>query len=102
MNKQKPTEGTTLTITAEIISNLDDGFIIKLYNDETDEAISVNSVDEYANYIIDSVNASKSENFIAQWVPSPNARREDIDLIGMKLSALQKRFDEEIGTNPLT
>ncbi len=89
-------EGTTLTISAEIISNLNDGFIIKLYNDETDEAVSVTSVDEYADYIIAAVKDSKSENFTAQWLPSPNAKRADIDLVGMKLGMIQKRFDDEI------
>jgi len=96
MQNQEETSGTTMTISAEIISNFKEGFIIKLYNDETDETISVNSVDEYADYIIQAVNTSMSDNFTAQWLPSPNARREDIDLIGMKLGMIDERMEKEI------
>ena len=96
MEKEK-TEGTLLTITAEIISNLNDGYIIKLYNDETDEATTVTDVDAYADYIIGSVNNSKCADFKAVWVPSPNAKRADIDQIGIKLGEIQQRFDIEIG-----
>ena len=91
-------EYTLLTITAEIVSNEGDGFIIKLHNDETDETLSVNSVDEYADYIISSVNSSKCDDFKAVWLPSPNARRVDIDFIGMRLGQLEKRFEEEMNT----
>ncbi len=97
MEQQDRTEGTLLTITAEIISNLNDGYIIKLYNDETDEATTVTNVDEYADYIISAVNNSKCEDFKAVWLPSPNARRADIDQIGIKLGEIQQRFDIEIG-----
>ena len=97
MDNQEKIEGTLLTITAEIISNLNEGYIIKLYNDETDEATTVNNVDEYADYIISSVNNSKCADFKAVWVPSPNAKRADIDQIGIKLGEIQQRFDIEIG-----
>jgi len=97
MANQEKTEGTLLTITAEIISNLNDGYIIKLYNDETDEATTVTNVDEYADYIISSVNDSKCADFKAVWLPSPNAKRADIDQIGIKLGEIQQRFDIEIG-----
>jgi hypothetical protein len=97
MDNQEKIEGTLLTITAEIISNLNEGYIIKLYNDETDEATTVSNVDEYADYIISSVNNSKCADFKAVWVPSPNAKRADIDQIGIKLGEIQQRFDIEIG-----
>jgi hypothetical protein len=97
MQNQEKETGTLLTITAEIISNLNEGYIIKLYNDETDEATTVNSVDEYADYIITSVNNSKQEDFKAVWLPSPNAKRADITQIGVKLGEIQQRFDIEIG-----
>jgi len=90
-------EGTLLTITAEIISNLNEGYIIKLYNDETDEATTVDNVDAYADYIINAVNHSACDDFKAVWLPSPNARRSDIDQIGIKLGEIQQRFDIEIG-----
>jgi hypothetical protein len=97
MDNQEKIEGTLLTITAEIISNLNEGYIIKLYNDETDEATTVSNVDEYADYIISSVNNSKCADFKAVWVPSPNAKRADIDQIGITLGEIQQRFDIEIG-----
>ena len=96
MEIEEKAEGTLLTITAEIISNLDEGFLIKLYNDETDEATTVTSVDDYADYIISAANTSKCVDFKAVWLPSPNAKRADIDLIGMQLGEVQSRFDKEI------
>ena len=97
MEHHDHTEGTLLTITAEIISNLNEGYIIKLYNDETDEATSVTDVDAYADYIINAVNNSQRDDFKAVWLPSPNAKRADIDQIGVRLGEIQKRFDIEIG-----
>ena len=97
MENQDKEKGTLLTITAEIISNLNQGYIIKLYNDETDEATTVSDVDAYADYIINAVNNSQREDFKAVWVPSPNAKRADIDQIGIKLGEIQQRFDIEIG-----
>ncbi|NKQ41607.1 MAG: hypothetical protein HF962_08555 [Sulfurovum sp.] len=85
-----------LTVTAEIISEFDEGFQIKLHNDETDEVLSVKTVDEYADYIISNANNSKKDDFKAIWLPSPYARKEDIDFIGTKLGEIQKRFDTEI------
>ena len=99
MEDQDHTKDTLLTITAEIISNLNEGYLIKLYNDETDEATTVESVDAYADYIIASVNSSQRANFKAVWLPSPNAKRADIDQIGVKLGEIQKRFDIEIGAS---
>ena len=96
METEEKAEGILLTVTAEIISNLDEGFLIKLYNDETDEATTVTSVDDYADYIINAANTSKCADFKAVWLPSPNAKRADIDLIGMQLGEVQSRFDKEI------
>jgi len=96
MKQQEKTEGTLLTVTAEIISNLNEGYLIKLYNDETDEATTVSNVDDYADYIISSANNSKCEDFKAVWLPSPNAKRADIDQIGIRLGEIQQRFDTEI------
>ena len=97
MENQEKTKDTLLSITAEIISTHNKGYTIKLYNDETDETTEVNSVNEYADYIINSVNNSKCKDFKAVWLPSPNARRSDIDQIGIKLGEIQKRFEIEIG-----
>ncbi len=97
MDTEEKKSGSLLTITAEIVSNLNEGFLIKLYNDETDEATSVTDVDAYADYIIQSVNASDREEFKAVWLPSPYAKKEDIDFIGRQLGEIQKRFDIEIG-----
>jgi len=99
MEHHDHTKETLLTITAEVISNLDDGYLIKLYNDETDEATSVTNVDAYADYIISAVNSSQRDDFKAVWLPSPNAKRADIDQIGVKLGEIQKRFDVEIGAS---
>jgi len=96
MGKEATDKNTLLTITAEIISNLNEGYLIKLYNDETDEASTVNSVDAYADYIISSANHSKRDDFKAVWLPSPNAKRADIDAIGIRLGEIQSRFDKEI------
>jgi hypothetical protein len=85
-----------LTITAEIVSKEPKGFIIKIYNDETQESVEVNSTREYAEYLIESVNSSVMDNFVAKWLPSPNARRRDIDLIGMELGMMQRWIEEEI------
>ncbi len=89
-------EGTLLTITAEIISKEPKGFIIKIYNDERQETVEVNSVREYAEYLIESVNSSVMDNFVAKWLPSPNARRRDIDLIGMQLGMMQEWMEKEL------
>jgi O-succinylbenzoate synthase len=89
-------EGTLLTITAEIISKEPKGFIIKIHNDETNESIEVSSTREYAQYLIESVNNSVMDNFVAKWLPSPNARRRDIDLIGMELGMMQEWMEKEL------
>jgi hypothetical protein len=36
------------------------------------------------------------DNFVAKWLPSPNARRRDIDLVGMQLGMMQRWMEEEI------
>ncbi len=88
--------GTLLTITAEIVSIEPKGFIIKIHNSETDETFEANSVREYAEYLIQSVNQSSKDNFVANWIPSPNARKYDIDLIGMQLGMMQEWMDKEL------
>ncbi len=89
-------EGSLLTITAEIVSVEPDGFIIKIYNDETGETFEANSTREYAEYLINSVNKSTMDNFKAVWLPSPLAKKRDIDLIGMQLGMMQKWMEEEL------
>jgi len=90
-------EGTLLTITAEIVSKEPEGFVIKVRNDETNEAIEAESVREYAEFLVNSVNRSARDNFVAQWLPSADARREDIDLIGMQLGMMQEWMEKELG-----
>jgi len=91
------TDGTLLTVSAEIISKEPEGFEIKVTNDEKNETKIFNSVREYAEYLIESVNTSRMDNFIAPWLPSPNARRYDIDLVGMQLSMMQEWMEKELG-----
>jgi len=35
------------------------------------------------------------DNFIAKWLPSPNARKRDIDLVGMELGVIQEWMEKE-------
>ncbi len=86
-----------LKLTAEIISQEPEGFIIKVTNNEKDETVECHSTREYAEYIINSVNASKYDDFVAQWKKSPKARRVDIDMIGMQLGMMQEWMDKEMG-----
>ncbi len=88
-----------LTIESEIIST-DSGFIIKIKNSETGEELEVDNVRDYAQYLIESVNNSKCDNFTVKWLPSPKAKRRDIDLIGMQLGMMQKWIDEELKIEP--
>jgi len=88
--------GSLLTVSAEIVSLDPEGFIIKIHNDERNETFEAKSVREYAEYLIRSVNASTRDNFVAQWLPSPNARRADIDLIGMQLGMMQEWMEQEM------
>jgi hypothetical protein len=98
MDGPEPIEGgTLLTIAAEIISKEPEGFVIRITNDEKDETKTVESVRDYAEYLIESVNESERDNFVATWLPSPNARRYDIDLVGMQLSMMQDWMNEELG-----
>ncbi len=90
-------EGSLLTITAEIVSLEPEGFVIKVRNDETNEAIVADSVREYAEFLIESVNKSTKDNFVAKWLPSPEARRSDIDLVGMQLGMMQEWMEKELG-----
>ena len=93
----EPVEGgSLLTITAEIVSLDPEGFIIKVHNDETDETFEAQSVRDYAEFLIKSVNQSARDNFVAQWLPSPNARRYDIDLVGMQLGMMQDWMEKEL------
>ena len=88
--------GSLLTISAEIVSLDPEGFIIKVHNDETNETFEAGSVREYAEYLVQSVNRSARDNFVAQWLPSPNARRYDIDLIGMQLGMMEEWMQKEL------
>ena len=87
-----------LTIEAEIVSN-DDGFIIKIKNSETGEKLEVDNVRDYAQYLIESVNNSMCDDFTAVWLPSPKAKKRDIDLIGMQLGMMQEWMDKELKTD---
>jgi len=84
-----------LEIDAEIISK-DDGFIIEITNSEKRESVRVNNVRDYAQYLIESVNTSLCDDFVANWLPSPQAKRADIDLIGMQLGMMQEWMEKEI------
>ena len=88
--------GSLLTVSAEIISQEPEGFIIKIHNDERNETFEAHSVREYAEYLIRSVNGSMRDNFTAVWKPSPKARRSDIDLIGMQLGMMQEWMEKEL------
>jgi hypothetical protein len=93
----EPVEGgSLLTVSAEIVSLDPEGFIIKIHNDERNETFEAKSVREYAEYLIRSVNGSLCDNFVATWLPSPNARRADIDLIGMQLGMMQDWMEKEL------
>ena len=85
-----------LKIDAKIISQ-DDGFIIEITNSEKKETLQVNNVRDYAEYLIESVNTSLCDDFAANWLPSPKAKRADIDLIGMQLGMMQEWMDKELG-----
>ena len=85
-----------LKIDAEIISLNEDDFIIKITNSEKNETIEVDNVRDYAAYLIDSVNSSKCDDFVANWLPSPKAKRKHIDLIGMQLGMMQQWMDQEL------
>jgi hypothetical protein len=96
MFKNEEYEGTLLTITAEIISQEPEGFIIRIHNDERNETFDAKSVRQYAEYLIRSVNGSIRDNFVAKWLPSPDARKEDIDLVGMQLGMMQEWMEKEL------
>ena len=88
-----------LKIDAKIISDGDD-FIIEITNSEKKETVRVNSVRDYAEYLIESVNNSLCDDFVANWLPSPKAKRAHIDLIGMQLGMMQEWMDKELGLAP--
>lgn len=91
------TDGTLLTVSAEIFSVEPEGFEIHVTNDEKNEKKIFTSTRGYAEYLIESVDSSRRDNFIAPWLPSPHARRYDIDLIGMELSMMQEWMEKELG-----
>ena len=95
-NENVNPNGSLLTISAEIISKDPEGFIIKTHNDETGETIEAETVREYAEFLIQSVNRSARDNFTAVWRPSPKARRVDIDLIGMQLGMMEEWMQKEL------
>jgi len=84
-----------LKIDAQIVSEGED-FIIKIKNSEKGEMVEVDSVRDYAEYLIESVNSSLCDDFVANWLPSPDAKREHIDLIGMQLGMIQEWMDNEL------
>jgi len=95
----KAKEGRALLrIDAEIVSQ-NDGFIIKIHNSETKEDLEVDNVRDYAEYLIASVNQSMCDDFAANWLPSPKAKKSDIDLIGMQLGMMQEWMDNELKTD---
>jgi len=89
--------GTLLKLSAEIFSVDPEGFVIKVDNNETEETHTCHSTREYAEYIIESVNSSERDNFVAEWRPSPHARKVDIDMIGMQLGMMQEWMESELG-----
>jgi len=97
MSTQTDSNRSLLKLTAEIISQEPEGFVIKVKNSEKSETIECESTREYAEYIIDSVNTSRCDDFVAEWKPSPKARRVDIDMIGMQLGMMQEWMDKEMG-----
>jgi hypothetical protein len=84
-----------LRVIAKIISEGDD-FIIEIRNSERDETVRVDSVKDYAKYLIESVNTSKCDDFKVEWLPSPEAKREHIDLIGMQLGMMHQFMENEL------
>ena len=84
-----------LTLEAQIFSN-DDGFTIEIKNSETGKSRVVNSVRDYAEYLIESVNSSLCDDFTVVWHKSPKAKRRDIDLIGMQLGMMQEWMEKEL------
>ncbi|WP_292662316.1 hypothetical protein [Nitratifractor sp.] len=95
-NETVDPNGSLLTISAEIISQEPEGFIIRVKNDESGETFEAQSVREYAEFLIESVNRSARDNFVATWLPSPRARKRDIDLIGMQLGMMDRWMQEEL------
>jgi len=94
----KPTkDGTLLTIASEIFSVEPEGFEIHVSNDEKNQKEVFTSVRDYAEYLIESVNTSTKDNFVADWLPSPHARKVDIDMIGMQLGMMQEWMEKELG-----
>ena len=91
------TDGTLLTVSAEIFSVEPEGFEIHVTNNEKNEKKIFTTVRGYAEYLIESVNTSRKDNFVAPWLPSPHARRYDIDLVGMELSMMQEWMEKELG-----
>ena len=96
---QPRTNRALLKIDAEIISE-DDGFIIQITNSEKKETVRVKNVRDYAEYLINSVNTSMCDDFVANWLPSPKAKRRDIDFIGMQLGMMQVWIDKELKLEP--
>jgi len=95
----QPRDGRSLLkIDAKIISEGDD-FIIEITNSEKKETIKVDNVRAYAEYLIESVNNSLCDDFAANWLPSPKAKRAHIDLIGMQLGMMQEWMDKELKTD---
>ncbi len=92
----KANKGRALLRIDAKIESTDDGFLIKISNSETGEKVEVDNVRDYAEYLVDSVNKSACDDFVANWLPSPNAKRADIDLIGMQLGMMQEWMDKEL------
>jgi hypothetical protein len=97
-SEPQPNEGRALLkIDAQIISEGDD-FIIEITNSEKKETIRVDNVRDYAEYLVESVNNSLCDDFVANWLPSPKAKRAHIDLIGMQLGMMQEWMEQNLKT----
>ena len=101
MHTEPIENGTLLTIASEIFSVEPEGFEIHVSNDEKNQKEIFTSVRDYAEYLIESVNASTKDNFVANWLPSPHARKVDIDMIGMQLGMMQEWMEEELGESSI-
>jgi len=97
MQTEPTKDGTLLTIASEIFSVEPEGFEIHVSNDEKNQKEVFTSVRDYAEYLIESVNTSTKDNFVADWLPSPHARKVDIDMIGMQLGMMQEWMEKELG-----
>ncbi|WP_200763922.1 hypothetical protein [Nitrosophilus alvini] len=74
-----------LVVTASIEPNGLGGWYIKAVNTETDEVRNCNTIQEYSDFLTESVYQTEKENFKAVWLESPNATKEMIEDVRYKL-----------------